>query len=86
MKRRLLYYVFAAAAVGTIFWACQKEGLGGGSPDRPEPTLTVSEARDFFEYQFSQAAPYLSKVAGGKPVGMMPGDFTPLWDKARIRG
>lgn len=53
-------------------------------PNAVEPTLTVGEARDFFEYQFSEMAPYMTKATGDRPVGMMPGDFTPLWDKARI--
>ena len=49
-----------------------------------EPTLTVNEARDFFEYQMSEVLPYLTKLSSDKPVGMLPGDFTPMWDKVRI--
>ncbi len=70
--------------IGAVVWACQRDRFGHSDPTAVEPTLTGGEARDFFEYQFSEMAPRMTKVTGDRPVGMMPGDFTPLWDKARI--
>ena len=84
MRRRLLTYTLPAALAGLILWACQRDRFGHDDPNAVEPTLTVGEARDFFEYQFSEMLPYMTKAEGDMPVGMMPGDFTPLWDKARI--
>ena len=46
--------------------------------------MTVSEACEIFERQFSELPWALTKASGDKPAGMSPGDFTPLWDKARI--
>ncbi|WP_281671020.1 hypothetical protein [Rikenella microfusus] len=82
MRRRLLTYTLSAALAGLILWACQRDRFGHDDPNAVEPTLTVGEARDFFEYQFSEMLPYMTKAEGDMPVGMMPGDFTPLWDKA----
>lgn len=84
MRRRLLIYTLAAAIGGAVLWACQRDRFGHDDPNAVEPTLTVNEARDFFEYQYSETMPYLTKLPQDRPVGMMPGDFTPLWDKARI--
>ncbi len=71
-------------SIGAVVWACQRDRFGHSDPNAVEPTLTVNEARDFFEYQFSEMALRMTKATGDRPVGMMPGDFTPLWDKARI--
>lgn len=84
MKRKLLFYLSLMAGVGVVLWACRREQFGTGDPNAVEPTLTINEARDFFEYQFSEMSPFMTKVTGDRPVGMLPGDFTPLWDKARI--
>ena len=84
MKHKLLLYGLSAAVAGTIIWACQRERIGGEDPGAVEPTLTVAEARDFFEYQYAETASYLTKLSAERPTGLMPGDFTPLWDKARI--
>ncbi len=84
MKHKLLLYGLSAAVAGTIIWACQRERIGGEDPGAVEPTLTVAEARDFFEYQYSETLPYRTKLSADRPTGLMPGDFTPLWDKARI--
>lgn len=77
-------YVMGAAAAGAVVWACQRDRFGHDDPNAVEPTLTVAEARDFFEYQFSEMSPLMTKTSGDRPIGMLPGDFTPLWDKARI--
>lgn len=84
MRRQLLIYILLAAVSGAVFWACQRDRFGHDDPNAVEPTLTVNEARDFFEYQFSETMPYLTKLPQDRPTGMMPGDFTPLWNKARI--
>lgn len=84
MKHKLLLYGLSAAVAGTIIWACQRERIGGEDPGAVEPTLTVAEARDFFEYQYSETLPYRTKLSADRPTGLMPGDFTPRWDKARI--
>lgn len=73
-----------AAAFGAVLFGCQRDRFGHDDPNAVESTLTVNEARDFFEYQFSETMPYLTKLPQDRPTGMMPGDFTPLWDKARI--
>ncbi len=75
-------YGLSAAAVGIVIWACRRDRFGGDAPGSVEPTLTVSEARDFFEYQYSEMLPYRTKLSADRPTGLMPGDFTPLWDKA----
>ena len=82
MRRKLLTYTLLAAIAGAVFWACRHDRFGQDDPNAVEPTLTVNEARDFFEYQMSEVLPYLTKLSSDKPVGMMPGDFTPLWNKA----
>lgn len=84
MKHKLLLYGLSAAVAGTIIWACQRERIGGEDPGAVEPTPTVAEARDFFEYQYAETLPYRTKLSADRPTGLMPGDFTPLWDKARI--
>lgn len=84
MRQKLLTYTLSAALAGLILWACQRDRFGHDDPNAVEPTLTVGEVRDFFEYQFSEMLPYMTKATGDRPVGMTPGDFTPLWDKARI--
>ncbi|MDE6499720.1 MAG: hypothetical protein K2K83_03335 [Rikenella sp.] len=82
MRHKLLLYGLSAAAVGIVIWACRRDRFGGDAPGSVEPTLTVSEARDFFEYQYSETLPYRTKLSADRPTGLMPGDFTPLWDKA----
>ena len=84
MRRRLLTYTLPAALAGLILWACQHDRFGHDDPNAVEPTLTVGEAQSIFERQFSEMLPYMTKAAGDMPVGMTPGDFTPLWNKARI--
>lgn len=84
MRRKLLTYTLLAAAFGAVLFGCQRDRFGHDDPNAVESTLTVNEARDFFEYQFSETMPYLTKLPQDRPTGMMPGDFTPLWDKARI--
>lgn len=87
MKKRLVFKISSAIVVslatGAVFWACRHD-RPVSDPNTVEPTLTVGEARDFFEYQFSEMSPLMTKTSGDRPVGMLPGDFTPLWDKARI--
>lgn len=84
MRRKLLTYTLLAVAGGAVLFGCRRDRFGHDDPNAVEPTLTVNEARDFFEYQFSETMPYLTKLPQDRPTGMMPGDFTPLWDKARI--
>lgn len=84
MRRRLLTYILLAAVTGVFLWACQRDRFGHDDPNAVKPTLTVSEAQSIFERQMSQAMPTLTKLSNDRPVGLMPGDFTPLWNKARI--
>lgn len=84
MKRKLLFYLSLMAGVGVVLWACRRERFGSSDPNVVEPQMTVSEAREVFERQFSELPWALTKASGDKPVGMSPGDFTPLWSKARI--
>lgn len=84
MRRKLLTYGLLVAIVGVVFWACQRDRFGHNDPNAVKPTLTVNEAQNIFESQMGQAIPALTKLPSDNPVGMMPGDFTPLWDKARI--
>lgn len=81
MKHKLLLYGLAVAAAGVAVWACQRERSGTGADD-VEPTLTAAQARDFFEQQYAETAAYRTKASSERPTGLMPGDFTPLWDKA----
>ena len=82
MKQKWFVYGLAAAAAGWIVWACQHDRSPGANPYAMEPTLTVAEAQDFFEQQYAETVPYLTKLSPDRPTGLMPGDFTPLWDKA----
>lgn len=84
MKQKWFVYGLAAAAAGWIVWACQHDRSPGANPYAVEPTLTVAEAQDFFEQQYAETVPYLTKLSPDRPTGLMPGDFTPLWDKTRI--
>lgn len=84
MRRRLLTYILLAAVTGVFLWACQRDRFGHDDPNAVKPTLTVSEAQSIFERQMSQAMPTLTKLSNDRPIGLMPGDFTPLWNKARI--
>lgn len=84
MRRRLLTYILLAAVTGAVLWACQRDRFGHDDPNAVKPTLTISEAQSIFERQMSQAMPALTKLSNDRPVGLMPGDFTPLWNKARI--
>lgn len=82
MRRTLLYYGLAALAVGAIFLGCRRDRLGG-SDGKPEPGISVQDARSFFEQQAvtTKAAAYLN-ADSDHPHGFSPGDFTPLWDRA----
>lgn len=84
MKHKLLLYGLSAVVAGVLVWACRHERFGADGPDAVEPTLTVGEAQDFFEWQYAQSLPTMTRASGDRPVGMLPGDFTPLWNKARI--
>ena len=84
MRRKLLTYTLLAAIAGVVLWACQRDRFGQSDPNAVEPTLTVNEAQSIFESQMTKAIPALTKLPSDNPVGMMPGDFTPLWNKARI--
>ena len=84
MRRKLLTYTLLAAIAGVVLWACQRDRFGHGDPNAVEPTLTVNEAQSIFESQMTKAMPALTKLPSDKPTGLMPGDFTPLWNKARI--
>lgn len=84
MRRRLLTYTMLAAAFGAVLFGCRRDRFGHDDPNAVKPTLTVSEAQSIFERQMSQAMPTLTKLSNDRPVGLMPGDFTPLWNKARI--
>lgn len=84
MRRKLLTYILLAAVTGVVLWACQRDRFGHDDSNAVKPTLTVSEAQSIFERQMSQAMPTLTKLSNDRTVGLMPGDFTPLWNKARI--
>lgn len=82
MLKRLFIYGLTVIAVGLVVWACRRAGLDA-DPRKPEPKITVEEARAFFENQV------LATKAGtgfgsrhDHPVGFSPGDFTPMWDRA----
>lgn len=71
-----------AIAVGFTVWACRRVGLDA-DPGKPEPKITVEEARVFFENQ----VPSTKAGTGfggrhGHSMGFSPGDFTPMWDRA----
>lgn len=84
MKHKLLLYGMSVMVAGVLVWACRHERFGADDPDAVKPTLTVGEAQDFFEWQYAQSLPTMTRASGDRPVGMLPGDFTPLWNKARI--
>lgn len=71
-----------AAIVGVVFWACQRDRFGYDGPNTVKPTLTIAEARVFFESQMEQVVFASTKLPDDKPTALMPGDFTPLWDRA----
>lgn len=63
-------------------WACRRVGFDADQ-GKPEPKITVDEARAFFENQV--LATKAGTGFGGRhdhPVGFSPGDFTPMWDRA----
>ena len=67
------------AAVAAVGWSCTKEDhLYGDSS--PQSEGAIAQARSFYE---RTAAP-LTKSIGGQSVAVkpLPGEITPLWDKA----
>lgn len=82
MRRVSLYYGLTVLAMMFAVWACRRVGLDADQ-GKPEPKITVDEARAFFENQV--LATKAGTGFGGRhdhPVGFSPGDFTPMWDRA----
>lgn len=82
MRRVSLYYGLTVLAMMFAVWACRRVGLDVDQ-GKPEPKITVEEARAFFENQV--LATKAGTGFGGRhdhPVGFSPGDFTPMWDRA----
>lgn len=85
MRKKWIYYLSVVSAIGLVFWACQHDRFETDY-EGPEPTITVEDARAFFEQQMTTKAgghnPWLA-CDDGQPYGFSPGDFAPQWKKAK---
>ncbi|GHU98830.1 hypothetical protein FACS1894159_01900 [Bacteroidia bacterium] len=78
-----IYYLYISIAVMTVvaFFACVKDYEDSHSGKYASNTLSVDEAREFFENQIA-----LQATRGGgrrKTPTLDPGEFTPHWNRAK---
>ncbi|WP_455505469.1 hypothetical protein, partial [Coprobacter sp.] len=85
MKKRCAHHLLLAGVIfSTVFFSCQ-DYLFFPQEEKKEihnTTLTIGKAREIFRQAVSSEANTQRKSVTGKP-GLSPGDFTPLWDKAK---
>ncbi|WP_455497765.1 hypothetical protein, partial [Coprobacter sp.] len=86
MKKRIITLLpsITGIIIPLIFFSCQ-DYLFFPQEEKKEihnTTLTIGKAREIFRQAVSSEANTRRKSVTGKP-GLSPGDFTPLWDKAK---